>query len=588
MRIIQAKTAGFCMGVKRAVDLALENAAKTEKNILTLGPLIHNSQTVEMLGQRGIKTLNTTEKLQPKSTLLIRAHGIPPQIQKKYADEGHIIIDGTCPKVKTVHKVISRYREMGYSIVITGDKGHAEVIGLLGYAGESGYLIQSIEDVQNLPSLDKICLVSQTTFDRNQFDRIAEHLKKSFPHADIIIKKTICSATDQRQSETEQLAKQVDALIVVGGKNSANTQRLAKIAQDCGTPTQHVETEEDINWDSIANCRTIGITAGASTPIWMINRVTDYIQFMNHTKKHSIPNTFWHVFDILANLNIFVSLGATAVYYASCYLQSLSFSFLGAVLIFLYFLSTYLWNSLASIETTQHHGISRYKFYCKHRSLLLSISAASIILMLALSFLHDKTLFYLLLFASLIGSTYHITIVPEYMRKLIRYRSLKDIPSSRDLFVALAWATVITFVPQILNHTWQIEPLNIATFCWIFILAFFRSLVFDLRDIEGDRIMGRETLITIIGEKRARKMTFLMICFSIAALLLFPLLINPISYRSEKTIRFLFQIPSLFYILFITKWNPQFNPNHASAFNLLADGLFFLAALGALAASAIV
>ena len=137
------------------------------------------------------------------------------------------------------------------------------------------------------------------------------------------------------------------------------------------------------------------------------------------------------------------------------------------------------------------------------------------------------------------------------MRKLIRYRSLKDIPSSRDLFVALAWATVITFVPQILNHTWQIEPLNIATFCWIFILAFFRSLVFDLRDIEGDRIMGRETLITIIGEKRARKMTFLMICFSIAALLLFPLLINPISYRSEKTIRFLFQIPSLFYILLL-------------------------------------
>ena len=118
---------------------------------------------------------------------------------------------------------------MGYSIVITGDKGHAEVIGLLGYAGASGYLIQSIEDIENLPSMEKICLVSQTTFNRNQFDRIAEHLKKTFPHADIIVKKTICSATDQRQSETEQLAKQVDALIVVGGK-TANTQRLAKIA----------------------------------------------------------------------------------------------------------------------------------------------------------------------------------------------------------------------------------------------------------------------------------------------------------------------------------------------------------------------
>lgn len=588
MKIIQAKTAGFCMGVKRAVDLALENAAKTEKGILTLGPLIHNSQTVEMLGQRGIKTLDDTEKLHPDSTLLIRAHGIPPHVQKKHADEGHVIIDGTCPKVKTVHKVISRYREMGYSIVITGDEGHAEVIGLLGYAGESGYLIQSVEDIQNLPSVEKICLVSQTTFDRNQFDRIAENLKNSFAHADIVIKKTICSATDQRQSETELLAKQVDALIVVGGKNSANTQRLAKIAQDCGTPTQHIETEEEINWDSIANCHTLGITAGASTPIWMIKRVTDHIQFTNQTRKHTIPNTFWHIFDILANLNIFVSVGAAAAYYASCYLQSLPFSPIGAVLVFLYFLSTYLWNSLASIETTQHHCVSRYKFYCDHRKLLLSLSAASIIFMLILSFLYNRTLFYLLLSASLIGSTYHITIVPKCMRKLMRYKSLKDIPTSRDLFVALAWATVITFVPQILNNIWQIEPINIATFCWIFILSFFRSLIFDLRDIEGDRIMGRETLITIIGEKRARKMTFLMICFSIAALLLFPLLINPVSYRSEKTIRFLFQIPSLFYILFITKWNPQFNPNHASAFNLLADGLFFLAALGALAANAIV
>lgn len=576
------------MGVKRAVDLSLENAAKNENGILTLGPLIHNSQTVEMLKQRGVKTLDETVKLQPQTTLLIRAHGVPPQIQKKYNEDGHFIIDGTCPKVKTVHKVISRYREMGYSIVITGDEGHAEVIGLLGYAGESGYLVHSIEDLEKLPSLKKICLVSQTTFDRNQFDSIAEHLKKLNPDTEIVVKKTICSATDQRQHETEQLAKQVDALIVVGGKNSANTQRLAKISRDCGTPTQHVETEEEINWEAIANCNTLGITAGASTPIWMIKRVTDYIQFMNHTKKHSLANTFWHFFDIMANLNIFVSAGAAAVYYASCYLQGLSFTLLGAVLTFLYFLSTYLWNSLASIETTQHHGISRYKFYCAHRKLLFCLSAASIVIMLVLGFIHDRRLFYLLLFASLVGSTYHMTLVPEYMRKLIRYRSLKDIPSSRDLFVALAWATVITFVPQILNQVWMIEPRNVATFIWIFILAFFRSLVFDLRDIEGDRIMGRETLITIIGEKRARKMTFLMICCCIIALLLFPLLIHPVSYRSQKTIRFLFQIPSLFYILWITKWNPKFNPNHASAFNLLADGLFFLAAFGALVASVLV
>lgn len=576
------------MGVKRAVDLSLENAAKNENGLLTLGPLIHNNQTIEMLKQRGIRTLDEKASLKPKTTLLIRAHGVPPQIQNRYVEEGHFIIDGTCPKVKTVHKVISRYREMGYSIIITGDEGHAEVTGLLGYAGDAGFLIHTVMDIEKLPSFQKICLVSQTTFDRNQFDLIAKCIKERYSEADVVIKKTICSATDQRQSETEELAKQVDALIVVGGKNSANTQRLAKISQDCGTPTQHVETEEEINWEAIANYRTIGITAGASTPIWMIKRVTDYIQFMDRTRKRSIPNLFWHLIDILANLNIFVSIGAVAVYYASCYLQRLPFSITGAVLTFLYFLSTYLWNSLAIVETTQHHGISRYKFYRAHRSLLFTLSAASIITMLMISFIFDHYLFYLMFFASLAGSAYHMNIVPESMRKLVRYRSIKDIPTSRDLFVALAWATVITFVPQIINKIWLIQPINIATFCWIFILAFFRSLVFDLRDIEGDRIMGRETFITIIGEKRARKMTFLMICSCIIGLLLFPLLIGPTSYRHQNTIKFLLQIPSLFYILSITKWNPQFNPKHTSLFNFLADGLFYLAAVGAMLASLIV
>lgn len=585
MKIILAKTAGFCMGVKRAVDLSLENAAKIENEIFTLGPLIHNNQTVEMLKQRGVQTLDEKKELKPKSTLLIRAHGVPPETQNYYAEQGHYIIDGTCPKVKTVHKVISKYKEMGYAIVITGDEGHAEVVGLLGYAGDSGYLIQSENDIDKLPDLKKICLVSQTTFDRNQFDLIAKRIKEVYSNIEVVIKKTICSATDQRQSETEQLAHQVDALIVVGGKNSANTQRLAKIAQDCGTPTQHVETEKEINWEAIANCRTLGITAGASTPVWMVNRVSDYIQFMDRTRKHSLPNIFWHYFDILANLNIFVSFGAVAAYYASCYLQGLSFSFLGATLCFLYFLSTYLWNSLASIEITQHHGISRYKFYCQNKKYLLSISAASIVTLLILSFLFNYSLFYLLLFASFAGFAYHITIVPENIRRLIKYKSLKDIPTSRDLFVALAWATVLTFVPQLLNNIWVIGPSNIATFFWIFILAFFRSLVFDLRDIEGDRIMGRETLITIFGEKRARKWTFLMICGSITALLLFPLFIGPATYKNQHTIRFLFQIPSLFYILWITKWNPKFSPNHASFFNLLADTLFYVAALGALVSS---
>ena len=139
------------MGVKRAVDLALENSSGSSKEIKTLGPLIHNSQTIEMLRQRGVTALEENQEPGEKSKLLIRAHGVPPEIQSRYEKVGHTIIDGTCPKVKTVHKVISRFRELGFLIVITGDKGHAEVIGLSGYAGDAGFLIQSVEDMKGFP-----------------------------------------------------------------------------------------------------------------------------------------------------------------------------------------------------------------------------------------------------------------------------------------------------------------------------------------------------------------------------------------------------------------------------------------------------
>jgi len=585
MKVVIAKTAGFCMGVKRAVDLALEHAAQAENGIQTLGPLIHNRQTLDMLKQRGVEQLKEGEQPDENARLLIRAHGIPPETQKHYTGGGHEIIDGTCPKVKTVHKVIERYRAQGYRIIITGDEGHPEVIGLMGYAGDAGILIDNVEAVATLPMDDKICLVSQTTFDRILFDLIAEKIRERYAEKTVIIKKTICSATDQRQKEVASLAKQVDALIVVGGKNSANTQRLAKIASESGTPTQQVESEQEIEWDKIAQCQTVGITAGASTPNWMIKRVTDYLHFMNQTKKRSVPNLIRHLLDILANLNLFVATGALCAYYASCYLQGFPFTVGGGTVAFLYFLTTYLWNSMASIESMQHHGLSRYRFYRSYRKQLMFFSGAVAVVVIVLSFFMKKELGYLMVFASIAGSAYHITLVPPRWRTVFRYKNLKDIPSSRDLFVALAWGTVLTFMPHVLFGYAPGIPIITATFCWIFILAFLRSLIFDLRDIEGDRIMGRETLITIVGEKRARKalQTLIVTCF--VGLLLFPAFMGVSTYRSQRTIQFLFQIPVLLYIFGFVKINPLIKQNRNALFNLLADGLFYLAAAGAFLAS---
>jgi 4-hydroxy-3-methylbut-2-enyl diphosphate reductase len=585
MKIIVAKTAGFCMGVKRAVDLALENAGRIPHGITTIGPLIHNRQTLDMLRERGVAELGVEGAARPTDTLLIRAHGIPPLTQRRFVERGHPIIDGTCPKVKTVHRVIERYRELGFLIVIAGDEGHAEVVGLLGYAESAGRLVHSTDDIAALPDAQKVCLVAQTTFDRTLFDRIAQAVHARYAGCEVVVKKTICAATDARQAETETLAKQVDAMIVVGGRNSANTKRLADIAAAAGAVTQLIETETEIDWNAIASCKSVGVTAGASTPNWMIKRVTDYLSFLDRSRRHSLPSLFSQLFEAAANLNVFLALGAVAVYFLSCRTQGDPFCASGAILSFFYFLAMYLWNSLTSLETTQHLGISRYRFYHRYKSLLLFLAGAILIVTLGVSFFSGRSLFLLMLLATVIGSVYHVTIVPKPLRRFFKYYNLKDIPSSRDLFIALAWSTVLTFIPQATRSSLTISPLAIVCFVWIFILAFLRSLIFDLRDIEGDRIMGRETLITIVGEKRAREAIRLMIASCAVLLIALPWFLSGATGRCRIMLLFASQIPALLYAGFFVGWNPRLKSTMPAVFNVMADGLFYLAGLGALLTS---
>jgi 4-hydroxy-3-methylbut-2-enyl diphosphate reductase len=581
-----AHTAGFCMGVKRAVDLSLEHAAKSSGKVFTLGPLIHNNQTLEMLKQRGVSSLDESKPVPPEATVLIRAHGVPREVQMDYQRQGRRIIDGTCPKVKTVHRVIEKYRSMGFAIVITGDEGHAEVIGLQGYAGVSGHLISTPNDVDKLPLFDKICLVSQTTFDKITFDLVADNIRKKYANAEVVIKKTICSATDQRQSETRDLAGRVNAMIVVGGKNSANTMRLARIAMEvCPGHVQHVETENEINWDALARCKTVGITAGASTPNWMIKRVVDYLQFMNQTKKKGIIGAIRLIFDFFSDLNVFVASGAMAVYYASCVLQGIAPTPAGAIVLFLYFFSMYLWNSLASIENTKHLGLSRYKFYHANKKILYAVASVTILLLIAIGSVQSKFLFYPLLFSILAGLIYHLTIVPPFLRTIVRKKSLKDIPTSRDLFVALSWAILITFVPQMMQGVFSFKPMIWFCFVLFFIQSFLRSLIFDLRDIEGDRIMGRETLVTIIGESRVKAAIRTVLICSIGVLILCPSIFSSMFPRFNGPFipaAFAAQSAPFFYLLVFMIRNKNNGISRSIFFNVLADAQFYISGLCAL------
>lgn len=280
MKITVAKTAGFCMGVERAVHLALKNSDNGNKELYTLGPLIHNTQTIKMLEKNNVTPLPVDDVTVPTGTnLLVRAHGIPPKTEAEYKKKGYKLIDGTCPKVKLVHRVITKYKDLGYDIVITGDEGHAEVIGLMGYAEGHGHLISGIDEIAMLPKeMKKICIVSQTTFNMVAYDEIVEKIRQSYPDADVIGEKTICSATDRRQMEVIDVCSVTEMMVVVGGKHSANTLRLAEMAGECGKPVVHIEDTSELKREHFKGVEHIGVTAGASTPGWLVEEVVEKIK----------------------------------------------------------------------------------------------------------------------------------------------------------------------------------------------------------------------------------------------------------------------------------------------------------------------
>ena len=275
MKIILAETAGFCMGVRRAVDTTMALVEDGEENIFTFGPLIHNPQVLGILQKQGVSVL---AEIPPElnGTVIIRAHGIPPNQKRELAAAGAAVIDATCPRVLKVQAIIKKYLEQDCFTVIIGDKNHAEVNGLLGYAGEQGTVVSKLEDIDRLDLPDPYIIVSQTTQDKNVFNRLSSEIMARFPGGRVF--NTICDSTHKRQDEVRKLCNEVDAMVVVGGKNSANTARLGDVARSMSCPVYVVETEKELNLAKFAKYETIGVTAGASTPTWMIERVVDALR----------------------------------------------------------------------------------------------------------------------------------------------------------------------------------------------------------------------------------------------------------------------------------------------------------------------
>jgi len=258
------------MGVRRAMEIVMVEANKKEGHLFTFGPLIHNRQVLDLLESKGVKTADDVSNL-ASGRIVIRAHGIPPLQRKMLEQTGLKVIDATCPKVTRVQAIIRHYSNKGHAAIIVGDPNHAEVIGLMGYSRDPAHVIQEEEDVNRLPALQQPFVVAQTTQNEEKFKRIVDALKNRF--RDLQVFDTICDATHERQQEVRTFKGQVDAVVVVGGYHSANTQRLASISQEESLPTFHVETEADLDRSALSRMRIVGVTAGASTPDNVINAV---------------------------------------------------------------------------------------------------------------------------------------------------------------------------------------------------------------------------------------------------------------------------------------------------------------------------
>ncbi|MBF0120020.1 MAG: 4-hydroxy-3-methylbut-2-enyl diphosphate reductase [Desulfobacterales bacterium] len=495
MKIIVAKTAGFCMGVKRAVEMVLDATNRNEFPIYTYGPLIHNTQVLELLEERGVSILNSVPT-NGGGTILIRAHGVPPKIKESLNKGGFKLIDATCPRVIKVQQIISRHARDGYASIIVGDKDHPEVVGLLGYAGNMGYVVENIEELKQLKIFDKAIIVAQTTQNTLLFEEITNIVKNNFPYYKVF--NTICDSTQRRQDEVKVLSKSVDTVVVVGGLNSGNTQRLFEIAKLEGKPVYHIETEYDLNMEIFGKTKSIGITAGASTPNWIINKIYKNIELSIFKDKKNLRRLFFLLQQFVLRTNLYVAFGAGALCYTCTKLSYINSYFSNVLIAMLYVLSMHILNNLIGRKSDKYNDPDRANFYEKNKFILTFFGFISGSIGLFVAYKTGFTSFLILLVMSVMGFLYNIKIIPL---NLSYHQKIKDIPGSKTILIALAWGVVTSILPSIA----QLKIINLTTFVvfmWSTILVFIRTSLFDLMDMQGDRIVGKETIPILLGEKK--------------------------------------------------------------------------------------
>jgi 4-hydroxy-3-methylbut-2-enyl diphosphate reductase len=499
MEVIVAETAGFCRGVKHALEITLEAIQNREnrQEIYTFGPLIHNKQVLAMLEEKGIREQNEIENCAGRK-VIVRAHGIPPQQRQKLRELGAVLLDATCKRVARVQAVIKRFSRQGYRTVIVGDEDHAEVIGLLGYTEGQGVVINGVEEMRRLPNdYEKMLLVAQTTQNEEVFEEIQEYFLKKYPEG--VVKNTICGATHARQAEIRSLCSQTEAMVIVGGRHSGNTIRLAEVARECGAPTYHIETEADLDYLEMARYASVGVSAGASTPNWIIRKVVRYLESIQPQSQRLDRRR--KTLSLLVYSNLYVALGAALLTSVVEALTAFPGSGAKAGMAASYLYAMHTLNHYLDQDAIRLNDPERAAFYQRRRPEFMALSLLAVLISLGIAATQGFVTFLAMIVLVFMGLLYGVPLFPRRWQQNLAMLRIKDIPASRTFLIPIAWASVIVLLPNLSYLSGESESMVFA-FWVVFSLVLVRTTLLDLLDVQGDRLGGKETVVVLLGENR--------------------------------------------------------------------------------------
>lgn len=509
MGVITARTAGFCWGVRRAVDMVLAALREGDDPYAIYGQLVHNPQVLEALADRGVTVCDHPESMQG-GTLFLRTHGTTLERRRELEALPLSIKDLTCPRVGTALAMAGKKSREGRDVIILGDPSHQEVSCIRSYGGKRARVVSGPEEAEPLTGVRKPFLLSQTTQNGRTWERTRDRLRELYPDLEECC--TICNSTALRQQELRRLCGRVDCVVVVGGRNSANTARLVEIAREEGLPAFHVETHDDLDHEELSRYENVLLTAGASTPSWSIRKVRErLLEIQGGGLRTSWVRRLFQngIFGNFHILPVTVTLGA-----AGALVLNISEWFMPVLASSLFLYGAHTITSVLESGYSHPSGLRRQEFLRNHRTLLTALSVAAFTASLAIS------LFMNILWPVVLGlmlAAFLVYSIP-LMRKSYPFTGLRALPGSRDLMFAGAWSFLLSFLPGYMEAGMTIEA---GTMLWagmLFFLFLGRCLLADLVDLQGDALMGMDTIPIHAG--RDRSVSLFWVCVALAASLM--------------------------------------------------------------------